>query len=695
MSQKCVDSQTNDHWKSLSLSTRSLNFKRLFLLSWQHKAFLIGGMISTVLSVLTQMVFPILIGIVINALTYDHYQAAITGPMIPICDLSPWNCYENQLHLLHTGVCTVILIGLSSALFAFARWYSLEVVGERMVSQLRNQLFHSILFAEPGMFDTVKTGELINRLTADTMELKTVCTAQLAQIIHSSFNVLVSIFYVFYVSWFLTLVLLTVVPFVAVSGRLFGIYNRSQSRISQDLLAQSTGIAAESISNIRTVKALSIEQHEEYRFAAAIYRTYEQGMKMTKLSAAFSAANNMMTSASMTLVVWYGMKQVIDGELSAGDLGTYVMMAMNIGGALSQSVGLYNQIMKALGAGERTFKLIDRQSAIPPFGGKEKISSTVTPYSYHIDSNQLDLYCSKWMNGKRGRNRLQYIKLNQHEDSELEHESTSIFDEDSKSKRIGNADTFRGEIVMESVHFMYPSRPTVKVLDDVNITITSGQITALVGESGGGKSSIIQLLLRFYDPNQGVIRMDGIDLKQYDLRWLHRNIGYVSQEPVLFARSIRENIVFGVEHEDSVTMDRIHDAAKKANAYDFIMEFPQKFETKVGERGTRLSGGQKQRVAIARAILNDPKILLLDEATSALDTESEHLVQKALDRIISEGNKTVIVIAHRLSTVKNADRILVVQRGKVVEKGKHEDLIAKNGIYSNLVQQQMFTTTPT
>ena len=217
-------------------------------------------------------------------------------------------------------------------------------------------------------------------------------------------------------------------------------------------------------------------------------------------------------------------------------------------------------------------------------------------------------------------------------------------------------------------------------------------IAILSKQKGGGKSTIVQLLLRFYDTTNGVITVDGVDLKKYDLKWLHKQIGYVSQEPVLFARSIRDNITFGFNENEckEISMSEIIDAAKKANAYNFIMSFPDKFDTLVGERGIRLSGGQKQRVAIARAILMNPKILLLDEATSALDTESEHLVQRALDTIINDSNKTVIVIAHRLSTVKNADQILVIQNGAVVEKGTHNELIEYDNVYCKLVQRQLF-----
>ena len=650
-------------------------------------------------------------GIIINALTAEDYRDSITGPMIFVCKASAWDCYKNETNLLNTGTLTVIIIAFFSAFFAFNRWYWLELAGERVVARLRNQLFHSIMFAEVGMFDVTKTGELVNRLSADATELKNVCTIQLAQSINSVLTVILALFYVFYLSWSLTLVMLTVVPFVAITGRYFGAYYRKQSKITQDVLAEATDIASESISNIRTVKSFSTEGEQEYLYAKAIFKTYTQGQKMAFAFGCFIAFIQIMANASMSLIVWFGAKQVIDGHLTAGDLGTYVIMTIQIGFSVSRSVSLYSSIMKALGAGERTFKLIDRYSQIAAYGGDKPMRSTQTKYSYNNKKTVKsvnDIY-----NDKQNRNK--YVTLNEDIDEKEEkysgqnnddkndvvsngnnNKNHNIDEETSKvvENLVRNVDDFNGKIVMDSVKFSYPSRSEVVVLDDLNVVINPGQITALVGESGGGKSTIVQLILRFYDPNEGIVSIDGIDLKQYDLKWLHSKIGYVSQEPVLFARSIRDNITFGLDEIrcSEISELEIINAAKQANAYDFIMSFPDKFDTLVGERGIRLSGGQKQRVAIARAILMNPKILLLDEATSALDTESEHLVQIALDRIInnSNDNKCVIIIAHRLSTVKNADQILVIQNGSVVEKGNHKSLIDNDNVYCKLVQRQLF-----
>jgi len=240
-----------------------------------------------------------------------------------------------------------------------------------------------------------------------------------------------------------------------------------------------------------------------------------------------------------------------------------------------------------------------------------------------------------------------------------------------------------GQITLDHVEFTYPSRPDAPVLRGVSLSLDPGDVVALVGPSGSGKSTVASLLSRFYDPQGGVIRLDGVDFPELDVDWLRGQVGVVSQEPVLFATSIADNIRYG---RPTASMAEVEAAARAANAYDFVVEFPEGFETLVGERGVRLSGGQKQRVAIARALLKDPRILILDEATSALDTESEHLVQEALDRLM-EG-RTTLVIAHRLSTIQGADRVVVMDRGEVVESGDHESLLAAEGLYRRLVERQ-------
>lgn len=319
----------------------------------------------------------------------------------------------------------------------------------------------------------------------------------------------------------------------------------------------------------------------------------------------------------MILVLWYGATLVLNGEMTPGVLLSFVLYTITVGFALAGLSGLFGSMLKAVGANERVFALLEREPEIRLTGGK----------------------------------------------------------------RLGS---LQGHVQLDNVSFYYPSRPEIMVLKGLNLELRLGTVTALVGPSGGGKSTIVALIERFYDVQAGVLRIDGVDIRELDPSWLHRRIALVSQEPVLFATTIRENVCYGVE---SASDAQIEQALRAANAWDFVRGFPEGLETVVGERGVRLSGGQKQRIAIARAVLMDPSILIADEATSALDAESEHLVQEALDRVMR--GRTVLVVAHRLSTVKNANNVAVIDQGRVVEQGTHDELLAHSGTYSRLVQRQL------
>jgi ATP-binding cassette subfamily B (MDR/TAP) protein 10 len=245
----------------------------------------------------------------------------------------------------------------------------------------------------------------------------------------------------------------------------------------------------------------------------------------------------------------------------------------------------------------------------------------------------------------------------------------------------------KGHIQLQNASFAYPTRADTLIFDKVNLDIPAGSVMAIVGQSGSGKSTLGSLLLRFYDPTAGKILIDGLDISNIDPYWLRQQIGTVSQEPILFSCSIKENILYGATNTESITDEQIHEVAREANAYDFIMKFPQQFDTLVGERGIMLSGGQRQRIAIARALMKNPNILLFDEATSALDADSEHLVQEALERVAT--NRTVITIAHRLSTIRHADKIAVLHEGSFPEIGPYEDLMRiQDGMFKRLVEKQ-------
>mmetsp|Transcript_13827 Transcript_13827/g.17042 ORF Transcript_13827/g.17042 Transcript_13827/m.17042 type:complete len:681 (+) Transcript_13827:70-2112(+) len=608
--------------RKLSKKQKKASFIRLMKQAKPEWHLVCFGIVFSAFGSVSYLVLPVLMGAIIDSISISPNN--LRGPINIFCNLSPFGCDESK-HVLQTAVLCLMIIAVFTSIFSFGKWYALEIAGERVVAKIRKQLFECVLEQEIAMFDITKTGEIVSRLSSDCTVIKYVCTAQIAQTLQSICLVVMSIIYVLYLSWDLTLVMLSVVPIVVIIAKFYGDYYRKQSEINQAVLAEATNVATESISLVRTVKSFSKEDYQCQKYGHAIDLTYKQGVKMAMANGLWMGIFNIIANAGIGCVLWYGSTKVLNGKMNPGELSTYIILTIQIGFSFGSFISLYSTIMKALGASERVFQLIDRKSEIPSGG---------------------------------------------------------IISMDN----ISNKRTLNGHIQLNNVKFSYPSRPNVVVLDGLTLEVNPGKITALVGESGGGKSTVSRLIMRFYDPNSGDIYVDNKPLKDYDLRWLHTQIGYVSQEPVLFGATIRENIVYGLRHH--IKESEMIEAAKTANAHDFINSFPDGYDTLVGERGIRLSGGQKQRVCIARAILMNPKILLLDEATSALDAESEYLVQDALEKIMI--GRSVLVIAHRLSTVKRANNVIVIEKGKCIESGNHNQLINKNGVYSKLVKRQLF-----
>ena len=554
--------------RGLSSQEKKLKFSRLIKQSSEEKNILCLGVLFTFCGSITYLATPVLMGSMLDAVSSGNEAPDIEGrPTELFCKVSPIGC-NDETGLLKTAVITLFAMSLLSACFSFGKWFSLEVAGERVVAKLRKQLFASIIEQEVGMFDVTKTGELVNRLSADTTILKSACTTQIAQTLQAIVQVIMSICYVFYLSWKLTLIVLSVLPVIVVVGKFYGQYYRKQSKINQDRLAEATTVAQESIALIRTVKSFSQEKYQTDQYDDAILLTYKQGVKMAFATGIWMGFFSIMANVGIGAVVWYGATQVINGNMNPGDLATYVLLTIQIGFSFGQFISLYSTIMKALGASERVFQLIDRESAIPIQGGDTFVDKD-NKYIYNNNNN------------------------NNNNDGDSEEDSGNI----SASPSGGSIDSItsesdlKGMVELKNVTFAYPSRKEMTVLSDLSLNVHPGKITSLVGESGGGKSTVAKLVMRFYDPNHGEITIDGKDIKKYDLRWLHKQIGFVSQEPVLFAATIRENIIYGLQDGDTKISDkRIIDAAKKANAHDFVMAFPDKYDTLVGERGIRLSG---------------------------------------------------------------------------------------------------------
>ncbi|HZI10852.1 MAG TPA: ABC transporter transmembrane domain-containing protein [Myxococcus sp.] len=495
------------------------------------------------------------------------------------------------------------------------RAYLFNTAGERVVTRLRKDLFGALLAQEVAFFDERRTGELTSRLASDTTVLQNTVTANVSMGLRYTLQTLGGVTLLFYTSAQLTLVMLALVPPVVVGAVFNGRRVRRLARQVQDAVAQSNEVAEEGLSGIRTVRSFAAEGTEVSRYGTAVDRALALARKRFAHSSVFMGGASIAGYGSIAAVLWYGGRLVVAGELSVGALTAFLMYTLVVAMSFSGIAELWADFMRASGAAERVFELIDRKPSIP--SGGERVAE------------------------------------------------------------------LRGHVEFRDVRFAYPTRPDVPVLQGLNLELRPGEVVAVVGPSGAGKSTLASLLSRFYDPQGGAVLLDGHPLTSLDPDWLRRNIGLVAQEPQLFSCSIADNIRYG---RPEATDAQVEEAARAANAHDFIQRFPEGYGTHVGERGVQLSGGQKQRVAIARAVLKDPRLLVLDEATSALDAESEHLVKDALERLMK--GRTTLIIAHRLSTVANANRVLVLEGGHVVQSGTHAALMAQEGLYRRLVERQ-------
>ncbi|XP_036403093.1 ATP-binding cassette sub-family B member 10, mitochondrial [Megalops cyprinoides] len=529
--------------------------------------------------------------------------------------------FSNALSSLCAVLSGVFLCGAAANAM---RIYLIESSGQQIVRNLRESLFSSILRQEVGFFDKTRTGELINRLSADTAIIGHSITDNLSDGLRAIAQATAGVGMMFYMSPSLASFVLVIVPPMAALAVVYGRYLRSISRRTQDSLAQATQLAEERIGNLRTVRAFGKELTEVEKYAQKVNHILHLARKEAKLRAGFFGATGLSGNMIILAVLYKGGLLMGGEHITIGELSSFLMYAFWVGISISGFSSFYSELMKGLGAGTRLWELLDRKPELPLNEGV-----------------------------------------------------------------VLRPDQLKGEIHFRNITFAYPTRKDTPIYQDLNLSVPAGSVMAVVGPSGSGKSTLVSLLLRLYDPDSGVITIDGHDIRDLNPYWLRSHIGTVSQEPVLFSCSIAENIAYGGPDPSQVTAEDIEHVARLANAHTFIQSFPEGFNTVVGEKGVLLSGGQKQRVAIARALLKNPKILLLDEATSALDAENECLVQEALERLMV--GRTVLIIAHRFSTIQSADAVAVLDERRVVESGRHSELLEnERGLFRKLMEKQAF-----
>jgi ABC-type multidrug transport system fused ATPase/permease subunit len=517
---------------------------------------------------------------------------------------------------------TVILIAIIlvvQATFAYFRIVLFVNVTEKSLAALRQASYRHLIKLPLQFFEKRRVGELNSRISADVIQLQETMTSTLADFIRQMIVITGGIILLAVISIKLTAFMLITLPPTMIAARFFGRFIRKFSKEVQTKVADSNTIIEETLQGIQSVKAFTNEFIEIARYRKKTIEIADLGITRGKYRGAFSSFIILGLFGAIAAMVWQGSRLLQAGEMAAGDLFSFVIYSVFVGGTISGLANVYTNIQKFIGATEDLFKIYDE---VP-----EEIE----------DLQKLD----------------PKFKMN-------------------------------GEINLKNLNFAYPSRQEQKVLNDINLNIKSNQLIALVGHSGAGKSTLASLLLLLHRPPKASLFFGELDSHDYSLSALRSQISLVPQDIFLFGGSIRENIAYG---KPNASEEEIYEAAQKANALEFIDRFPEKFDTIVGERGTQLSGGQRQRIAIARAILNDPKILILDEATSSLDSESEKLVQEALEKLMI--GRTSIVIAHRLSTVRKADDIVVLENGRIVEKGTHDELMKiSSGQYKKLIQLQ-------
>lgn len=525
---------------------------------------------------------------------------------------------QGRPDILNYALASLLAVAVVLAIASGARFYLVSWLGERVVGDLRRDLFAHVVRLGPAWFEVKRSGDVMSRISADAQLIEQVIGSSASVALRNTLMCLGGVVMLVVTNPKLALWTLAVVPLTVIPIIVFGRQVKALSREAQARMGEMVSEGAETLDGVRTVQAFAQEDRAALRFGEATERSFVAATRRVSRRAIMTTLVIFIVFSAVGFLLWMGGHDVLTGRITAGDLSAFVFYAVLVassGGAISETIG---DLQRASGAAERLAELRAEPPSIAEPANPKPLPRPV-----------------------------------------------------------------QGAVSFETVSFRYPTRTDSLALDRFDLDVKPGETVAIVGPSGAGKTTAFNLLLRFYDPEQGTIRLDGIDIRQLALRDLRRALATVPQDPTLFSTSVAENIRYGRPEASDA---QVRAAAEAASALSFIEALPQGFATDLGARGVRLSGGQRQRIAIARALLCDPAVLLLDEATSALDAESELAVQQALDRLMQE--RTTLVIAHRLATVQKADRILVIDQGRVVDVGKHADLVRRGGLYARLAELQ-------
>jgi ATP-binding cassette subfamily B protein len=524
-----------------------------------------------------------------------------------------------RLIALREHFLAMFAVGAALGLFSASRFYMVTWLGERVTADLRNAVYTHVLRQSPEFFETTQTGEVLSRITTDTTVVQTVVGSSLSMGLRNLVMGVGALVMLVVTNPYVMGQVLGLLVLIVAPALYFGRRVRKLSRASQDRVADTSAIAAEVLNAVTVVQSYTQEGAEASRFSAASEAAFDTALKRTRIRSFMVAFIITAVFGAMLWGLYQGTQAVIAGKISAGHLGQTVVYVTLLVSSVAVLAEVWGDVLRAAGATERLIELMEARSPVA------------------------DPPAPKALTAKTGGSRVEF----------------------------------------DDIVFHYPSRPLTAALDGLSLTIEPGETVALVGPSGAGKTTVFQLLLRFYDPQSGAIRLNGVPTRELSLAELRGNVGLVPQDSVIFSTTAMENIRYG---RPEATDEEVIAAAKAAFADDFIRALPEGYQSFLGERGVRLSGGQRQRVSIARAMLKNPPLLLLDEATSALDAESERVVQAALEAAMQ--HRTTLVIAHRLATIQKADRIVVLDAGRIVDIGRHDELVARGGLYAKLAAMQ-------